>query len=81
MNVTKPYKSIRFGDVDGPKPCEFIGSGSSCFATTGSSTELGLANLDPALGPFRARAGPRPNQDPALGHGEVTKAPATTSRF
>jgi hypothetical protein len=25
MDVTKPYKLIGFGDIHGPKPCEFMG--------------------------------------------------------
>ncbi len=35
MDVTKPYEVIWFGDVDGPKPYKFIGSGGRNFANTG----------------------------------------------
>jgi hypothetical protein len=40
MDVTKPYNVIGFGDIDGPKPYEFIGSGGFYFANTGNTVLL-----------------------------------------
>ncbi len=44
--ITKPYKFIWFGDIDAPKPYEFIGSGGFYFANTSIShfTSLGSSS-------------------------------------
>ncbi len=37
IDIAKPYKCLCFGDIDGPKACDFIGSGGFYFANTGIS--------------------------------------------
>ncbi len=48
-HVTKPYKFIWFGDIDGPKHYESLGSGGFYFASTGIAGKSGaciIASFD-----------------------------------
>ena len=63
---TKPYKFRWLGDIDGPKPYEFIGSGGFYFAHTGiSRLNATKKRLVIVVGP--RRPGPaRPSRAPVL---------------
>jgi hypothetical protein len=69
MDVTKPYKFIWFGDIDGPKPYEFIGSSGFYFANTG------LSSLKPIASSL-APCSPGLAAEPGL-YGDVVPAPVS----